>query len=217
MTTAVSIAFSIASAIGKIKEGQAQEAMYKGVAQGYEVQAQYTRFNAKQESLKHKKQAADVLEATLMRMASINAAAGAGHMDPFSGNPFGLRIRALNVGGTNYAMSGLNETLTRLTGEQQAKIQEYHASRLRLDGKQAASKGMMGAMMTLAGGAFKAFQTSIPTSTVPTTGPGAFGGAGGVAQPGGSMLAPVSGAGGMPPSMMPNYYGTNLGGGYWGT
>ena len=45
---AVQIAFAVASAIGKIKEGQAQEAMYKGVAQGYEVQAQYTRFNAKQ-------------------------------------------------------------------------------------------------------------------------------------------------------------------------
>ena len=167
---AVQIAFAVASAIGKVKEGQAQEAMYKGIAQGYEVQAQYTRFNAKQESLKHKKQAADVLEATLMRMASINAAAGAGHMDPFTGNPFGLRIRALNVGGTNYAMSGLNETLTRMTGEQQAKIQEYHASRMRLAGKQAASKGMMGAMMTLAGGAFKAYQTSIPGSA----GPGSF-------------------------------------------
>ena len=214
---AVQIAFAVASAIGKVKEGQAQEAMYKGMAQSYEVQAQYTRFNAKQESLKHKKQAADHLEATLMRMASINAAAGAGHMDPFTGNPFGLRIRALDVGGTNYAMSDLNETLTRLTGEQQAKMQEYHASRMRLAGKQAARKGMMGAMMTLAGGAFKAFQTSIPTSTVPTTGPGAFGGAGGFAQPGGSMLAPVSGAAGMPPSMMPSYYGTNLGGGYWGT
>jgi hypothetical protein len=156
----IGLALSAASAFMQFRQGQAQAAMYKGMAGGLEVQAQFTRFSAKQESLKHRKNAADSLDATLMRLAQINAAAGAGHMDPFSGNPYGLRIRALDVGGTNYAMARLNETITILTGEGQAQMQEYQAARARAAGKTAKQFGMMGAMLTLAGGAFNYFQTS---------------------------------------------------------
>ena len=166
----VGLALAAASAFMQYRQGQAQAAMFEGQARGLEVQAQYTRFNAKGESLKYKKQAADQLEGTLVRMAQINAAAGAGHMDPFSGNPFGLKIRALDVGGTNFAMAGLNETITRLTGESQAKMQLWQASRARAAGKTAKSMGTMGAMLTLAGGAFNYYQTSIP-GTTPTTSP----------------------------------------------
>jgi len=163
----IGLALSAASAFMQFRQGQAQAAMYEGMARGYEVQAQFTRFSAKSESLKHRKNAADSLDATLMRLAQINAAAGAGHMDPFSGNPFGLRIRALDVGGTNYAMATLNETITILTGEGQAKIQEWQASRARAAAKAASSSGMMSAMLTLAGGAYNYFQTSpgVPGST----------------------------------------------------
>lgn len=159
------LGLAAASAFMQYRQGQAQQAMFEGQAQGLEVQAEYTRFNAKGESLKYKKQAADELEGTLVRMSQINAAAGAGHMDPFSGNPFGLRIRALGVGGTNFAMAGLNEKITVLTGESQAQMQLYQAARARAAGKTAKQMGMMGAMLTLAGGAFQYFQTSIPGST----------------------------------------------------
>jgi len=161
----IGLALSVASAAMQFRQGQAQAAMFEGQARGLEVQAEYTRFNAKGESLKYKKQAADSLEATLARMAQINAAAGAGHMDPFSGNPMGLRVRGLSVGGDNFAMAGLNETITRLTGESQARMQLYQAERARAAGKSAAQMGMMGAMMTLGAGAFQYFQTSIPGST----------------------------------------------------
>lgn len=161
----VGLALAVASAAMQYRQGQAQAAMFEGQARGLEVQAEYTRFNAKGESLKYKKQAADSLEATLARMAQINAAAGAGHMDPFSGNPMGLRVRGLSVGGDNFAMAGLNEKITVLTGEGQAKMQLYQAERARAAGKSAAQMGMMGAMLTLAGGAFQYYQTSIPGST----------------------------------------------------
>lgn len=174
----IGLALSVASAFGQIKQAQATADQYKSQARGLEVQAQYTRFNAKGESLKYKKQAADQLEATLIRMAQINAAAGAGHMDPFSGNPFGLRIRALDVGGSNFAMAGLNETITRQTGEGQAQMQLYQASRARAAARSAKQMGMMGAMMTIAKGAFQAFQTSVPGSTstlTPNPGGAGFG------------------------------------------
>ena len=193
MSGGVGLALSAASAFMQYRQSQAQAAQYEGMARGLEVQAQYTRFNAKQESLKHKKAAADSLEATLVRMAQINAAAGAGHMDPFSGNPFGLRIQALNVGGTNFATATTNEDLTRLFGEQQAKMQYWQAGRARAAGKSAQSSGIMSAMMTLGLGAYNYYQTSIPNtqnffgqqtqpgpggmSTYGMTSPNTFGGA----------------------------------------
>ena len=161
----IGLALSAASAFMQYRQGQAQAAMFEGQARGLEVQAEFTRFNAKGESLKYKKQAADELEGTLIRMAQINAAAGAGHMDPFSGNPFGLRIRALDVGGTNFAMAGLNEKITVLTGESQAQMQLYQAARARAAGKSAKQMGIMGAALSLGAGAFQYFQTSIPGST----------------------------------------------------
>tara|TARA_Y100001972_G_scaffold115866_1_gene153092 strand:- start:78 stop:719 length:642 start_codon:yes stop_codon:yes gene_type:complete len=190
----IGLALSAASAFMQFRQGQAQAAMLEGQARSLEVQAEYTRFNAKGESLKYKKQAADQLENTLVRMAQINAAAGAGHMDPFSGNPFGLKIRALDVGGTNFAMAGLNETITRLTGESQAQMQLVQASRARAASKTARSSGMMGAMMTLASGAFDYARTSIPGSTAPlapiTPPPPTSGGGFGMNLPGSMGAAP---------------------------
>ena len=113
------------------------------------MQAEFTRFSAKQESLKHKAAAVAELEKTLVNLAKINAAAGAGNVDPFSGNPFGLKVRALDVGGTNYAMADNNRAITVLLGEQQAQMQLYQASRARAAGKAAKSAGVMGALLTL--------------------------------------------------------------------
>ena len=64
MTAAVGMALAAASAFMQYRQGQAQQAMFEGHARGLEVQAEYTRFNAKGESLKYKKQAADELEGT---------------------------------------------------------------------------------------------------------------------------------------------------------
>ena len=145
----VVVALAAMKAYGQIRKGQAEQAMLEGQARGYEVQAEFTRFKGKQESLKHKAAAVAELEKTLVNMAKINAAAGAGNIDTFSGNPFGLRTRALDVGGTNYAMADNNRAITVLLGEQQAQMQLYQASRARAAGKAAKSAGVMGALLTL--------------------------------------------------------------------
>ena len=158
----IGLALAAGSALMQVKQAQAMEAYHIGQAQALDVKAEWTRFDAKSESLKHKKQANDELEAVLIRLAQINSIAGAGNMDPYAGNPFGLRIRALNVGGTNYATAIGNETITRLAGEGQAKSYEYQAQLSRQAGGMAKRSGMMGALLTLAGGAFQYYQTSIP-------------------------------------------------------
>ena len=146
---AAGLALGAASAWAQFQGGRTQAAMFEGQARGLEVQAEFTRFSAKQESLKHKAAAVAELEKTLVNLAKINAAAGAGNVDPFSGNPFGLKVRALDVGGTNYAMADNNRAITVLLGEQQAQMQLYQASRARAAGKAAKSAGVMGALLTL--------------------------------------------------------------------
>ena len=157
MAQAAVIALGAMQAMSQIRQGQAQEASLIGQAQGLEVQAEFTRFSAKQESLKHKAQAVQELEKTLVRQAQINAAAGAGNIDPNSGNPFGLTNRALDVGGTNYAMADNNRAITVLVGEQQAQMQLYQAQRARAAGKAARKGAMMSAMFTMATSAFSAY------------------------------------------------------------
>ena len=156
------LALGAARAWSQFQAGRAQQAMFEGQARGLEVQAEFTRFSAKQESLKHKAAAVAELEKTLVNMAKINAAAGAGNIDPFSGNPFGLRTRALDVGGTNYAMADNNRAITVLLGEQQAQMQLYQASRARAAGKAAKSAGVMGALMTLGMSAFNFARVQAP-------------------------------------------------------
>ena len=160
---AAGLALGVASAYSQFQGGRAQAAMFEGQARGLEVQAEFTRFSGKQESLKHKAAAVAELEKTLVNMAKINAAAGAGNVDPFSGNPFGLKVRALDVGGTNYAMADNNRAITVLLGEQQAQMQLYQASRARAAGKAAKQAGVMGALMTLGSSALMYGMMQTPT------------------------------------------------------
>ena len=203
----VGLALSAASAFMQMRQGQVQAANLMGQAQGMEVQAQYTRFNAKQESLKHKKKSVDELEKVLNAMASINAISGAGYMGIFTGNPFGLKIRALNVGGQNYATAAGNELITRLTGEAQANMQLYQAANLRKAAGSARTSGMMNAMLTLAGGAYMSYHTMIPsTGGTQTQGFGNFFSNFGFSSSGGNR-----GGMNMQPNMMPFYSNTQVG------
>lgn len=169
MAQGVALAFAAASAAMQVQRGRTQAAMFEGQARAFEVQAEFTRFSAKQESLKHKAQAVSELEKTLINLAKTTAAAGAGNIDPFSGNPFGLQNRALDVGGTNYAMADNNRAITVLLGEQQAQMQLYQASRARAAGSDAKKAGVMGALMTIGMAAFN-------FAAVQTPGAGGIGG-----------------------------------------
>tara|TARA_R100001594_G_C3978624_1_gene249519 strand:+ start:180 stop:731 length:552 start_codon:yes stop_codon:yes gene_type:complete len=159
---AIGMAVSVGSAVMKLQEGQAQAAQMNAMAANLEAQSQFTRFKAKQDSLKYKKQANDELNKILIRMAQINAAAGAGHMSPFSGNAFGLKIRALSVGGQNFATAKGNEDIVRLMGYAQANLQLSQAGQAREAANAAYKKGVFGAVGALGMGAYSYWKTDIP-------------------------------------------------------
>jgi hypothetical protein len=159
------IAMAVVAAVGAMQKGQAQAASFKAQAAAMEVQAKWTRFQGKQEELKQRKQAADELESTLMHQARINAVAGAGLMDPFSGNPMGLKIQALDVGGTNYAMAKTNAIIVRKQANAAADMQLNQAAQARQAASAAKIQGFLGGA-SAGGQAYMGYQqTSTPSSS----------------------------------------------------
>jgi len=164
-----SLAMAAVSAVSSIQKGRAAAAQAEGQARALEVKADWTRFESRQKSLEYKKRAADELEATLIYQSRINAAAGAGLMDPFSGNPMGLKIQALDVGATNFAMAETNATIVRKQGLAQAEMELNQARQVRKAGQSARRSGYFGALMALGQGAMSYHQTAIPSTSTPPT------------------------------------------------
>jgi hypothetical protein len=176
------LAMSAVSAFSQFRQGQAQSASLKGQARGLDVQADFERLRGRQEALKHKKQANDKLQSILEAMARTTAVAGAGNIDPFSGNPEGIRIKGLNVGGTDVITAKENAQITTLVAKFQADQLNYQATRARLAAREAKKAGVTNALMTLGqgmfmygqlGGTIPGFGAATPASTFASSGFGA--------------------------------------------
>jgi hypothetical protein len=162
----VGLAASAVSALGAISQGAAQAQALGAQASALESQAKFTEFSGRQKALEHRKRAADELEKTLMIQARINAQAGAGNLDPFSGNPGALKIRALSVGGTNFAMAKGNERITQRLAKTQADFQRLQASQARNAARQVKTQAFFKAASTIGQGAMNFYQSSIPTPSI---------------------------------------------------
>ena len=128
------------SAVAGLKSGQAQ-------ASGLRSQAMQTRMQAKGEALKYKQQGVAVLDNILQTQATINARAGAGSIDPYSGSAGNLSIQALAKGALEKYMTVEGQIISIRSGEMQAE--EYESA-----ARSAMSQAKMGAIMSVAKGAF---------------------------------------------------------------
>ena len=127
------------SAVAGLKSGQA-------TASGLRSQAMQTRMQAKGEELKYKQQGVAVLDNILQTQATLNARAGAGSIDPFSGSANALQQYALAQGAKENYTTMDNAIIAVRSGELQA--QEYESA-----ARSAMSQARMGAIMSLAQGA----------------------------------------------------------------
>lgn len=127
------------SAVAGLKSGQA-------TAGGLRSQAMQTRMQAKGEALKYKQQGVAVLDNILQTQATINARAGAGSIDPYSGSAGSLAIQALAKGALEKYMTVEGQIISLRSGELQA--QEYESA-----ARSAMSQARMGAIMSLVQGA----------------------------------------------------------------
>ena len=128
------------SAVAGLKSGQA-------TAGGLRSQAMQTRMQAKGEELKYKQQGVAVLDNILRTQAAITARGAAGSVDPFSGSAGNLQQYALAKGALEMYAAEDNRLIVERTGELQA--QEYESA-----ARSAMSQARMGAIMSLAQGAF---------------------------------------------------------------
>ena len=127
------------SAVAGLKSGQA-------TASGLRSQAMQTRMQAKGEELKYKQQGVAVLDNILQTQATLNARAGAGSIDPFSGSANALQQYALAQGAKENYTTMDNAIIAVRSGELQA--QEYESA-----ARSAMSQARMGAIMSLVQGA----------------------------------------------------------------
>ena len=149
------LAFSAVSALGQIRQGQAQANQLTARGQGLLVQADFTRLRGRQEALKSKREAVNVLQAILENLARVTAVAGAGNVDAFTGNALGAKNKTLNVGGLNVVVAKENAVITRLVANFQARQFEFQAAQAFAAAGAARSAGLTSALFTIGTGIFQ--------------------------------------------------------------
>lgn len=181
------------SAIGTIAGGQAQAklANAQAAAAQQEAQAQamaslrqatMQRMQGRSEVLKYREEGVKTLENVLRNISTINARAGAGGIDPFSGSAQALNNYALGTASDEYGVSLDNAIITLRSNELQAGIFEEdaqlqldrgarEAALLRYQGNVAKTQSYFKAATTLASAGMKYAQIgSAPTTGTTRTG-----------------------------------------------
>lgn len=115
----LAILASVVGAIGQIKAGQQQEAIYQAQAQQEEIKGRTEAIRAREEGVK-------TLDAIRRTMSTINARGAAGAIDPMSGSAGSLQTYALREGYTEFDISQENAKLAAASAGFQANI--YRAS-----------------------------------------------------------------------------------------
>ena len=145
----IGVATGLVGAAGALQSGKAQQKAFAAQAQQAAMQATQARVQARSEALKFRRQGVEVLDRIVRNNATINARAGAGGIDPFSGSAKSLQQYALAKGGLEFFTAEDNEAITTLMGEHRAKQFMHQAEVLTMRGNQAMKAARFGALMSL--------------------------------------------------------------------
>ena len=142
------VALSAASAYSQIRAGRAQ-------AVGLARQSTIAQVQARSEALRYKEQANRVYQNILQNVATVNARAAAGAIDPFSGSPLALSRYALAQGTRELQIAKDNELIAREGGV-------INSALMQDSGQAAYRSGIYNAVGTLGQSAFAYNMTRIP-------------------------------------------------------
>ena len=166
----VALAMTAASAVGQYQAGKAQAASMEGQANAVDAQASVTTVAGRQNALQHKRQAVASLDNVLRAMASNNARAGAGHINPDTGSIAGINNEILSIGVRDTSTASANETITRGMAGYQATLQNDQAARLRAGAPVARRTGVFNAMGVMGQGMMAGAQVGAFGSSTSATG-----------------------------------------------
>lgn len=145
----IGVVTGLAGAASSLKAGKAQQKAFAAQAEQAAMQATQARVQARSEALKFRRQGVEVLDRIVRNNATINARAGAGGIDPFSGSAKSLQQYALAKGGLEFFTAEDNEAITTLMGEHRAKQFMHQAEVLTMRGNQAMKAARVGALVSL--------------------------------------------------------------------
>ena len=137
--TLVSTGLSVASAFAQIKQGQ-------DAKKAYYAQARYKELEGRIEAVKAKEQGIKALEATRRALASVNATAFAGGLEPTIGTPNTFAVsQVIKPGTTDFFTARANADFAITSSLAQAED-------LRFAGRQARKQGLMSGIGSFAQG-----------------------------------------------------------------
>lgn len=119
--TAVAGGLSVLSTV-MANRGVAQEAEAR--TQAYASQARQAKFQGKQAELKYRQDGLQVLRAISQNMASVNARAAAGSIDPWSGSALSLKNYAEKAGTEEFYLTRENAALQTLFADM--NVEQYN-------------------------------------------------------------------------------------------
>lgn len=102
---------------GTLLSGVTQMMASSQQAAAYQMQATNSLIAGQQQALEYKRQGIAVLNRTIETSALVNARAGAGGIDPFSGSPSTLTDYAMNKGVDEYMWTRDNAKMSILSGQ----------------------------------------------------------------------------------------------------
>jgi len=190
---ALAVAAAVVQAIGTIKQGKAQKAMYDAQATQTMVQARSNVIKSRREALKYKQDGVVVLDKMRKTVATVSARGAAGSIDPFSGSTGNLQINIFDQGYLDFSINKDNTNMARENMNIIQKSAEYQAGIYRAAGsaaKQAATFKAVSSVMMSVASAYGGFAGKAPAPAA-----GSMGSAGGSF----GMNTPTS-FGAMPPS-----------------
>ena len=159
--TAIAVGTGLISAKSQYDSGKIQQMMYN-------QKARQALLRSDQEALNERRKGVQVLKKIAATQAAINARAGAGAIDPYSGTPQGLRVFASAEGMQDFQITRDNASLIEQIGILQSNDNKQA-------GAMAAYQGRIAALTTLGQTAFAAYQIGSAPKNV-----GGFAGGGSV-------------------------------------
>ena len=189
----VAIAAAVAGGIGSYTMGQAQAKLYGAQARQAELQARAQVLRTRAEAVNHMRNGVEVLKNVARNMATINARAAAGSIDPFSGSVQNLAMYNMGKGVADFYTTKENRRMLELDGQIIEAAGAMQSAQYTAAGSMAKRQGFMNMISSFGQAAYMGSQTgafdfSKTTSPVPTGGasapsysvsPGYFGYTGG--------------------------------------
>lgn len=155
----VAISAAVIGGIQSIQMGKAQQQMYNVQAQQAAMQARSQALSQRADTLEYKRQGVSVLENLSRNLATINARAAAGSIDPFSGSVANLAMANLEKGVTDFYTSRENVELSAAQSKLIEASGDFQAAQYTAAGDFAKRQGYMNALASFGQAAYMGSQT----------------------------------------------------------